>query len=120
MPAAAMRCTERPTSSSPARRTEPATRPSGSAATRPRMAWHSVDLPIPLRPITATGSSPTVKDAAWTMWALPYQACRSSTASSGSGMLAAQVEGLHELGRPDLVRRALHHDRAVVHHRHGV
>src|SRR5829696_7600175 len=117
MPAAAVRWTERPTSSRPPRRTEPVTRPSGSAATRPMMAWHSVVLPMPLRPMTATGLSPTANVTPWTMCALPYQALRSSTASRGSDMLAAQVELLHELGRLDLVRRPLEDHGAVVHHR---
>src|SRR3712207_5388573 len=120
MPAAAIRWTERPTSSSPPSRTEPVTRPPDSASTRPRMAWQSVDLPMPLRPITATGSSPTAKDAPCTMCALPYQASRFSTARSGSDMLRPQVQRLHELGGADLVRGALHHDGAVVHHRHEV
>src|SRR3954453_2066058 len=120
MPLAAILCTERLTSSSPARRTEPVTRPPGSASTSPRIARPSVDLPMPLRPMTATGSPPTANDAPWTMCALPYQALRSSTASSGSDMLAPEVERLDELGGLDLLGRPLDHDGAVVHHRHGV
>src|SRR4051794_18919565 len=120
MPAAAILCTGRPASSAAARRTDPATRPPGSASPRARIAWHSVVLPMPLRAMTATGSSPTVKVAPCTMWALPYQASSPSTASSGSAMLRPQVERLHQLGRADLVGRALDHHGAVVHHRDPV
>src|SRR5215210_4631944 len=111
MPEAATRCTERPAISSPATRIEPVMRPPGSAATSPMIAWQRVDLPMPLRPITATGSSPTENVASCTMCALPYHALRSSTASSGSGMVASEVEGLHELGGADLVGLALDDDR---------
>ena len=47
-------------SSRPSKRTDPRLEPSS-----PVSAAHSVDLPMPLRPITATGSSPIEKLTSW-------------------------------------------------------
>ena len=66
MPAAAIRYAGFPISSRPPKRTEPS-----AFASSPVSAAQRVDLPIPLRPITATGSSPISKLTPCRTWAAP-------------------------------------------------
>jgi hypothetical protein len=55
-----------PISSRPSSFTEPE-----AFSSRPTIAAHSVDFPMPLRPMSATGSAPIENDTPWSTWADP-------------------------------------------------
>src|SRR3989442_1315146 len=93
-PSRAMRLDGRSMSSRPSKRMEPRRRP-----TMPMIDLSVVVLPAPLRPRSVTMSPGRIsKSTPWRMWDSPYQAWRSRTSSSGSGMARAHV-GLDQLDR---------------------
>src|SRR5918995_6324581 len=84
----------------------------------PMSVSHSVDLPIPLRPMIATDSTPIEKETSSSTCDDPYPAQRSLTSNSGSGMAAchAQVDLVDQRVVADLVGRAFGDDEPVGHH----
>src|SRR3954454_4423768 len=84
----------------------------------PTIALQSVVLPMPLRPMTATGSAPIAKLASSTASADPYRACRPATSSSASAaaMAPPEIELVHELAGTDLAGRALQQQLSLVEH----
>src|SRR5215471_10341646 len=93
MPSRAIRLEGSPTSSQPRKAIEPR-----RCGTIPMIARNVVVLPAPLRPRRVTTSpSVTAKLIPCKMCDSPYQACNSSTSSSGSGMAGPEI-GFGDLG----------------------
>src|SRR5882672_7976368 len=115
MPRLAMRLGARPRMSRPAKRTFP------EAGTRPVMALHSVDLPMPLRPTMASTPWSSASDTPCSTWARPKWTSSLSTWRTGVALpaMAASVPGAHVDGLDlgivlDLVGRAVLQQAAVV------